>query len=51
MKRTTIILLTLCALLCGCAGERNEALPVTEQTNANTFAPELLPTVMELPST
>ena len=44
MKRTTIILLTLCALLCGCAGERNEAPPVTEQTDANTFAPELLPT-------
>ena len=43
MKRTTIILLTLCALLCGCAGERNAALPVTEQTDANTFAPELLP--------
>lgn len=44
MKRTTIILLTLCALLCGCAGERNAAPPVTEQTDANTFAPELLPT-------
>ena len=43
MKRTTIILLTLCALLCGCAGERNAAPPVTEQTDANTFAPELLP--------
>ena len=43
MKRTTIILLTLCSLLCGCAGERNAAPPVTEQTDANTFAPELLP--------
>lgn len=44
MKRTTIILLTLCALLCGCAQQRDEASPVTEQTDANTFAPELLPT-------
>ena len=43
MKRTTIILLTLCALLCGCAEERNAAPPVTEQAGANTFAPGLLP--------
>ena len=43
MKRTTIILLTLCVLLCGCAQQRDEAPPVTEETDAHTFAPELLP--------
>ena len=43
MKRMTIILLALCVLLCGCAGERNEAPPATGTTDANSFAPELLP--------
>lgn len=43
MKRTTIILLTLCALLCGCAQKRDEAPPVTEESDTHTFAPELLP--------
>ena len=43
MKRTTIILLTLCVLLCGCTQQRDEAPPVTEETDAHTFAPELLP--------
>ena len=43
MKRTTIILLTLCALLCGCTKEQREAPPVTDESDAHTFAPELLP--------
>lgn len=43
MKRTIIILLTLCVLLCGCAQQRDEAPPVTEESDAHTFAPELLP--------
>lgn len=43
MKRTSVILLALCVLLCGCAGERNEAPTATGKTDANSFASELLP--------